>query len=61
MALNFVNYAAFAAAGKQVDRDMREFRQSFGTESARKSAKGQNPSPLYAVKKVPAGKRTAKR
>lgn len=60
MALNFVNYAAFAAAGKQVDRDMREFRQSFGTESTRKSVKGQNP-PLYAVKKVPAGKRTAKR
>ncbi|WP_310699978.1 hypothetical protein [Burkholderia multivorans] len=59
MALNFVNYAAFAAAGKQVDRDMREFRQSFGTES-RKGAQGQKP-PLYAVKKVAAGKRTAKR
>ncbi|WP_321941659.1 hypothetical protein [Paraburkholderia tropica] len=43
MALNFVNYVAFTAAGKQVDREMREFRQSFGTESTRERTDIKSP------------------
>lgn len=57
MTLKFVNYVAFAAAGKQVDRDMREFRQSYGTESGRKES-APRASVGTSLKKEVTAKRT---
>lgn len=60
MSLKFVNYAAFAAAGKQVDRDMSEFRKTYGTESSRGRTTTRTVSG-EALKKEAVVKRSTKR